>query len=128
MTTFNDNEGRVAVSGLTINTCFHSLQFPLSLAAKASVTQHLQYGINSLSKFAKTHHLPLLRGTSRRIISPMPSLRPASPFFPLRHAHASYSALQLTMRALQMTLLYCIVLAAVLWCTLQSLLPINLCT
>jgi len=34
------------------NACFRSLQFPPSQAAKASVMQQLQYGINSLSKFA----------------------------------------------------------------------------
>jgi len=31
-------------SGLSINTCSHSLQFPPSLAVEASVMQHLQYG------------------------------------------------------------------------------------
>ena len=30
-------------SGLSINTCSHSLQFPPSLAVEASVMQHLQY-------------------------------------------------------------------------------------
>jgi len=33
------------------NACFRNLQFPPQ-AAKASVMQQLQYGINSLSKFA----------------------------------------------------------------------------
>ena len=31
-------------SGLSINTCSRSLQFPPSLAVEASVMQHLQYG------------------------------------------------------------------------------------
>ena len=45
--------------------------------------QHLQYGINALSKFIIPRRLPLLRGTLRHIISPVPSLRTISPSFPL---------------------------------------------
>ena len=44
--------------------------------------QRLQYEIDSLSKFTIARRLPLLRGTLRHIISPMPSLRLALPSFP----------------------------------------------
>jgi len=39
--------------------------------------QHLQYGINSRSKFAIAHRLPLLRGTFGAYYFPVPSLRRA---------------------------------------------------
>ena len=47
--------------------------------------------------------------TVRHIIFPSPSLRPALPFSPSNCLHLRF-ALQLTMWALQMILLYCIVL------------------
>jgi len=45
--------------------------------------QHIQYGINSLSKFAIARRLALLRGTLGDIISPVPSHRPAPRHLPL---------------------------------------------
>jgi len=43
-----------------------------------SYAVYLQYGMNSLSKFAIVRRLPLLRGTLRHIIFPVSSLSPAS--------------------------------------------------
>jgi len=77
--------------------------------------QHIQCGINSLSKFTIARHLPLLEGTLKHIIFPVPSLRPASPSFTLMTARASDSALRLAMRVLQMIVLYHIVL----YCTVS---------
>jgi len=83
-------------SGLSINTCSHSLQFPPSLAVEASVMQHLQYGKKiplKISKLATACPLPLLRGKTRHIIFPAPSLGPALPSSSLATAHDSDSAL-----------------------------------
>ena len=44
--------------------------------------QQLQYGVNSVSEFTVAHRLRLFRGTSRRIIFAVPSLRPAPRHLP----------------------------------------------
>jgi len=77
--------------------------------------QHLQYGMGFLLKFATALRLPLLRGISRHTIFSVHSVRPvklASTSSPWR-LPAPQIWLRLTMRVLQMFLLYllyCIVL------------------
>jgi len=64
--------------------------------------QHLQYGINSVSKFVKA---------LSRIIFPVPSFRPALPSFPLVSLHLRFGPPADHARAtLLMILLCCIVL------------------
>ena len=55
------------VSLLRLTDCL--TQFPPSLAVEASVLQHFQYAISSLSKLAIVRHLPLLRRTLRHYCS-----------------------------------------------------------
>jgi len=72
--------------------------------------QHLQYGINSISKFVKAHRLPHLREALSRIIFPVPSFRPALPSFPLVSLHLRFGPPADHARAtLLMILLCCIV-------------------
>ena len=50
--------------------------FAPSQAVRASVIQHLQRGISSLLNFATARRLPLLRGTTTRVIFPCLLLDP----------------------------------------------------
>jgi len=69
--------------------------------------QHLQYGMNSVSKFIIARRLPLLRGTLTSFSCLLLDRRLA--IFPLATVRASDSTLRLTTRALRMIALYCIV-------------------
>jgi len=110
---------RVTVSGLRMK---QSLQFPQSLAVELSVMQHLQYRRNSLSKFAIARLLPLLRRILWHIIFPVllvdaPCHLPCPQWLPTPQ-------IRLTMRTLQMILLYRIVLHCIVstfFCALKSI-------